>query len=333
MALTLVTGKPGSYKSAYVMDIALKTDKTRPIYFCNFRDLKLDSLVSQGYPAFEMSDFSDWVDCPDGSLIFIDEIQEFTRNVSTKAKTEELPEHFTLLEKHRHRGIDIFIVTQHPMFIHTHLRRLLESHIHMQRAVGLPYANKRQWHQVCNDPEDMKNATIQNGCTVEIYRPPSKVFDYYTSTVNDTHKFKVPRKLITYGVLVAIGLSLFFFFGYPFYKKFISKDDSSTSTSNSASAPVLDKVVQNPLPSTSVEKKTDINAGLVYNPYDPYSYKPLDNRPPIDFPRVKGIIIFDGRCYAYSQQGTRIDMPQKTCYKVFDDRPFDYLSSVGVPDV
>lgn len=225
MAMTLVTGKPGSYKTAFVMDIALKADKTRPIYFCNFKDLQIGNLQTEGYNAHTMNDFSDWVDCPDGSLIFIDEIQEFTRDVSTKAKTEELPKHFTLLEKHRHRGIDIYIVTQHPMFIHTHLRRLLESHIHMQRAIGLPYANKREWHNVCNEPEDSRNASIQNGCTVEVYRPNKDVFKYYQSTVLDTHKFKVPRKLITYGALISIGVAVVLFLGKPFYDKFVKQDE------------------------------------------------------------------------------------------------------------
>lgn len=334
MALNLITGKPGSYKSAYVMDIVLKSDKTRPIYLCNFKDLKIDKLKSDGFDAHVMNDFSDWVDCPDGSLIFIDEIQEFTRHVQTKAKTEELPSHFTLLEKHRHRGIDIYIVTQHPMFIHTHLRRLLEKHIHMQRAIGLPYSTKREWHNVCNEPEDARNATIQNGCTVEVYRPNKDVFQYYTSTVKDTHKFKVPKKLITYGFLILLGLSASAYFAQPFYKRFISSDGSSVTsslgeptTSSSSPSPSSDKKTTSLYSSATSNLKSDPNSSLIFDPNDPSSYKPIDSRPPVDLPRVKGIIIWDGKCHAYSQQGSPMDISQDVCFEYFDKRQFDYLKA------
>lgn len=331
MALNLITGKPGSYKSAYVMDIVLKSDKTRPIYLCNFKDLKIDKLKSDGFNAHLMGDFSDWVNCPDGSLIFIDEIQEFTRHVQTKAKTEELPSHFTLLEKHRHRGIDIYIVTQHPMFIHTHLRRLLEKHTHMQRAIGLPYSNMRQWHNVCNEPEDAKNATIQNGCTVEIYRPNKDVFQYYTSTVKDTHKFKVPKKLLTYAFLILIGLLATAYFGQGFVKKFVLNGGSPVSSSSGA--PTESSPSSSPSPSSdsklySASKssmKTDPNEGLIFDPSNPSDYKPIDSRIPLDLPRVKGIIIWDGKCHAYSQQGSPMDISQDVCYDYFNKRQFDYL--------
>lgn len=331
MALNLITGKPGSYKSAYVMDLALNSDKSRPIFFCNFKDLRIDKLKEHGLDARLMNSFEDWISCPDGSLIFIDEIQEFTRHVQTKAKTEELPEHFTLLEKHRHRGIDIFIVTQHPMFIHTHLRRLLEKHTHMQRAIGLPYSNMRQWHNVCNEPEDAKNATIQNGCTVEIYRPNKQVFQFYTSTVKDTHKFKVPKKLLTYLSLILIGLLVSAYFAQGFVSKYIlggGSSDSVSTDSPSESAPPATSIAATDskfYASSNSNKKIDPNEGLIFDPSNPTDYKPVDYRPPVDFPRVKGVIIWDGKCHAYSQQGTPMEVSQKVCMQYFNNRQFDYL--------
>ncbi|MBA0157194.1 Zonular occludens toxin, partial [Acinetobacter indicus] len=115
-----------------------------------------------------------------------------------------------------------FVVTQHPMFIHTHIRRLLEKHIHMQRVQGMPWSNKREWQQVCSDPENIDNATIKKGCTTTIYRPNKKVFDYYESTVVDTHKFKVPRKLITSLGLVGGALAFVFWLGAPVFNKYIN---------------------------------------------------------------------------------------------------------------
>lgn len=335
MALNLITGKPGSYKSAYVMDIVLKSDKSRPIFLCNFKDLKIGKLQGEGYNASLLDSFEEWVNCPDGSLIFIDEIQEFTRHVQTKAKTEELPSHFTSLEKHRHRGIDIYIVTQHPMFIHTHLRRLLEKHIHMQRAIGLPYSNKREWHNVCNEPEDSRNATIQNGCTVEIYRPNKKVFEYYTSTVKDTHKFKIPKKLLTYGILLTAGFSLTAYFGYGFVSKYVFSDSPSvTSSPSSLDGPITSASSTSSNSSDSKfyaasreSIKVNPNEGMVFDPANPSEYKPIDSRLPVDFPRVKGVVIWQGKCHAFSQQGTPMEISQDVCFEYFEKRQFDYLKA------
>ena len=59
------------------------------------------------FPYQVLDHFKDWVDTPETSVIFIDEVQEFTRDVPTNCKTEDLPSWMTLLEKHRHEGKDI----------------------------------------------------------------------------------------------------------------------------------------------------------------------------------------------------------------------------------
>lgn len=319
MAVNLVTGKPGSYKSAYVMSIIMKS-LDRPVYVCNFRGIQIDSLKALGVDIHVLDDFANWRDCPDNSLICVDELQEFSRSVATKAKTEDLPEHFTALEKHRHRGMDFYFITQHPMYIHTHIRRLLENHIHFQRSKGLPYSVKREWQSVCDRPEDMKNATPAMGCTVEMYRPDKKVFDFYESTVQDTHKLKIPRKLYVYGFLIATFLGLFLFLGSKTVS-YLSGASGKPSVSSVASAVDPSSKLVDALPAPP----DNPNSGLHYDSSKPFDYQPVDTRQPSVFPSVSGIVIWDGRCHAYSQQGTSIDMTQKDCFKYFNDRPFNYF--------
>lgn len=321
MAVNLVTGKPGSYKSAYVMSIIMNA-LDRPVYVCNFRGLQIDSLKALGVDIHILDDFSNWRDCPDRSLICVDELQEFSRSVATKAKTEDLPEHFTALEKHRHRGMDFYFITQHPMYIHTHIRRLLENHIHFQRSKGLPYSVKREWQSVCDRPEDMKNATSAMGCTVEMYRPDKNVFDFYESTVQDTHKLKVPRKLYFYGILIGFFLILFLFLGSKTIS-YLSGTTEKPSVSSVVSAVDPSSKLVNALPAPP----DNPNLGLRYDPSKPFDYHPIDTRQPSDFPKISGVIIWEGKCHAYSQQGTKIDLSQENCFKFFKDRPFDYFGS------
>lgn len=315
MAIHLITGKPGSFKTAYFMETATNLIKEgRTVYFCNVRGLKKEE-----NSFLTIDHFKDWVDVPDGSAVFVDEVQEMTREVGTKVKTEDLPSWMTLLEKHRHRGIDIYLVTQHPMFVHTHIRRLCEDHIHMQRSVGLPFSNKRLWQQVCSEPEDLKNASIQNGCTTSVYRPAKSVFSYYESTVTDTHKFKVPPKLITYGILILLGVSLVIWFGYGFVKKFVFNSglepDSTAliNTDPTLSKPSDSSVVPAPSPEPS------------YNPYRPYDVLNVEYEI-VNKPVVAGCVVWDNQCTCYSQQATLMDIGEDQCRKwMSGDRPFDYV--------
>lgn len=59
----------------------------------------------------------------DGSVFFIDECQHIYRSKGSMSVSE--------FETHRHKGLDFFMVTQHPMLINTDLRRLVGRHIHL----------------------------------------------------------------------------------------------------------------------------------------------------------------------------------------------------------
>lgn len=359
MAIELITGKPGSYKSAYLMSVALKEmESGRLVYFCNFRGLKAEK-----YGLNILEHFNEWASVPDGSLIIIDEVQEFTRDVPTNAKTEELPQWMTLLEKHRHRGIDFKIVTQHPMFIHTHIRRLLEKHIHMQRVQGMPFSNRREWQQVCSDPENLDNASIKKGCTTTIYRPNKKVFDYYESTVIDTYKFKIPRKLLTSLSLVGGALAFVFWIGAPVFSKYINPTGDKEVVQQMAENPNA------PNPNFSAENQLKVNISKcidqlnlteqqcaeMYNPdllaarhaelqestgnhidQIVIDYSPSDPFKPVQVqyevtakPVFSGCTKFNGRYYAYTQQGTKLDVDPSVCQRVIDDgdRPFNYFKN------
>lgn len=342
MAVYLITGKPGSFKSAFAMQKALDyVDEGRLVYFCNFRGLKAEQ-----YNLNVLEHPNQWVEqeYQQGAVFFIDEIQEFTREVPTNAKTEDLPKWFTLLEKHRHLGYDFYVITQHPMFIHTHIRRLLEKHYHMQRTQGLPFANCREWQQVCNEPENLQNASIKAGCTVTIYKPNKKVFDYYESTKLDTHKMKVPTKLITYIVLIVLGVSLFAYLSSGFITKYFFNSKAETvqavnvpATHNAPTAQgTLDeekvKLVQ-----AMLELQEEINELkaqqqesqiIDYDPNQPYKTIKYQYQAEHQ-PYLSGCVDFNGRCDCFTQQGSKLTVSYADCKKIIaNGLPFNpFLNS------
>jgi hypothetical protein len=355
MAIYLTTGKPGSFKTASTIEHAQKTLLDgRLVYFCNFRGLKAQE---NGFNILDH--FDQWQTIPDGSVLYVDEVQEFTRDVKTAAKTEELPQWFTSLEKHRHRGIDIYLNTQHPMFIHTHIRRLVEKHTHLQRTQGLPFAIKRQWGQVIDQPEDIKNASIKMGCTTEMYKPSKSVFKLYESTVLDTHKFQFPTKLIKAGLLLTGLICFTVWLGLPVAQKYLNFGGDKQTTQkqpHDTTQPLImaDRAAQqaalanltpeqyadlmnpdkrnaelqasNPVDMDTIVLKYDPN-----NPYDDYSEEVRYE--PTAVPVFSGCMKKNGKYYGYTQQGTLLDVSQEDCRKLLEDgnRPFNYFSDRSEP--
>lgn len=354
MAIKLITAQPGSYKTAMMMELANKmSSEGRPIYLCNVRGLK----PAIPFPYQVLDHFKDWVDTPETSVIFIDEVQEFTRDVPTNCKTEDLPTWMTLLEKHRHEGKDIFIVTQHPMFIHTHVRRLTSEHIHLVRNGNVPFAAKRSWGFVESDPDDFQKATFKNGCTTSIYKPNKEVFEWYESTILDTHKFKFPTKLIK-GVAIVAGLIGFaVWFGYPVASKYFNKSDkevtakapdqSQTTLAQQAErdaylaglTPEQYADLQNPEKrNAELQAKNDVRMETIaikYNPNRPYEVDTSQIQYEVTAkPVFSGCMKMKGKYVAYTQQGTILhDVSQSDCMKLINegDRPFNYFAEEQQP--
>lgn len=350
MAIKLITAQPGSYKTAMMMELASKmASENRPIYLCNIRGLKPEI----PFPYQVLDHFKDWIDTPETSVIFIDEVQEFTRDVPTNCKTEDLPKWLTLLEKHRHEGKDIFIVTQHPMFIHTHVRRLTSEHVHLVRNGNVPFAAKRTWGFVESDPDDFQKATVKNGCTTSIYRPNKEVFNWYESTVLDTHKFKFPTKLIKMVSLLGALVGFSVYMGYPVFNKYFGSKEqevSATSTSQQPNNMTLAQQAErdaylagltpeqyadlkNPEKrNAELQARNDVRMETIrvkYNPNQPYVMDTSNIEYEVTAkPVFSGCMKMKGKYVAYTQQGTILhDVSQSDCMKLINegDRPFNYF--------
>lgn len=201
--IRLITGLPGHGKTLWTVAQLLQErakDDSRPLCVDGIRGLTVDHISIDG---------RDWEKAPDGSIIVIDEAQRIfpTRGASTP------PPHVAALATHRHRGIDLWLITQHPGNIDSFIReRLIEDHVHVFRVAGSESAMVYRWSEVQTDPRSMG---AREAAITSAWMYPKEAYAAYSSAVMHTAKPRIPWSklaMIAGGLLAPIlfvfGLSL-----------------------------------------------------------------------------------------------------------------------------
>ena len=323
--LFLITGKPGVGKTNLTLTEFLKI-QDRPLYACEINDFDYDA-----NNVIKLDHFKDWVNMPDQAVLFVDECQNYLR---ASAKASDLPKWVTDLETHRHRGIDIYITTQHPAFIHIHFRRLTEHHTHYHRFGGLPIIQKREWSYCADDPND-KSLVNSPDCTRTTVRLNKETFKKYKSTVLDTHKMRIPAKLISYGIAILCLIGFAVYLGYPILSKYmgyasnvdkIGSHDTTSNNTTSSNINIPSPTNNNILPSSHLDHKLSIDDFTPVTPVMPWSAPYYQNiASPTDFPRFAGCMQVAKSCKCYTQQGTLLTVDTDICHSVItgDSMPFN----------
>ena len=190
--LHLVTGTPGAGKTLFTLAEVYgekgEKELDRPIY--------IDGIETD--LPHERIDGKRWhLDAQDGAIIIIDEAQRIFR---PRPRGAAVPEYFAEIETHRHRGIDIWLVTQDAFLIDAHVRRLAGEYFRIDRPGSMRYLRVRRYEEVPS--YDNKNGPIE---TLR-KKHPKALYDRYKSTTMDTHRAKIPIKLWFYLAFVLIAL-------------------------------------------------------------------------------------------------------------------------------
>lgn len=330
--LRLITGVPGAGKTSFTLDEFLKIEN-RPKYAT-----PVNGLDYAKHNIEKIDSLEEWVNLPEGSVIFCDEAQQFLR---PRRKDAVSPEWVTEFETHRHRGMDFYCTTQHPMFIDIHFRRLVGEHVHYHRAYGSRLIAQRKWQRCIDDPND--HHAVQEA-EIKHLKLPNHIFKEYKSTTIDTHKFKVPRKLVVSLTLLLIlgGISAYLASG------FLGKAADNISKSKEekpANGQVLSVTeqpaqAQNGLYSASLDNGKDkpltiddLTPVLPIMPYTAPYYRDVAH--PVTFPRFAGCMRSYHKtqqkevCRCVTQQGTTLAVPLDQCAAVVDGdgMPFDPFRS------
>lgn len=205
-AITLLTGLPGSGKTLRTVQfIREAVDAGEVVFVCNLNGLKL--------PHVPFEDPREWRDLPAGSVLVVDEAQQFFRT----RRGGDAPEYLTAMETIRHMGVRLVLVTQQPDYLDTHLRGLVGLHEHLVREEGKQAAKIWRHNEVMDNVRSSKARARYDS---EVWTYPPELFDLYESaqvhTVQRVMSSKLKRGLKMGAVallllgLVGVGFSRFF---------------------------------------------------------------------------------------------------------------------------
>ncbi|CAJ0709539.1 hypothetical protein LMG7143_01110 [Ralstonia thomasii] len=192
--LTVITGQPGNGKSLYTIAFveAKRKAESRPVFYFGIPELTL--------PWTMLEDPTKWHECPEKSIIVIDEVQKI---MPPRPSSSKPPLHVSELETHRHKGFDLFFMTQDPSLVDNHLKKLAGEHIHLIRQWGRQKADLFKMQKV----QDPTNANLKRALHSS-FPYPKQVFEWYKSADAHTHKKAIPFKYyLMYGLPVVALLA------------------------------------------------------------------------------------------------------------------------------
>ena len=311
--LYLITGEPGASKTLNTIKYICEDEsfQNRPIYYHGIKELTLD------WNEIDESGVQQWFDLPEGSVILIDEAQY---HFKPRRAGSELPKAVLEMSTHRHRGIDIFLITQHPTLIDAGARKFVNRHYHYERPFQTRHPRRIEFQQVANDPRDY-HARLE-GVTVNV-KLDKKYFGVYKSAEIHTHKQRIPKKVWMVGLMILLFIAGLLHFGNRMTSRFQEPDEVNTNVDNEQS--MVEKITSprtllsgQPKSLSYEDQWKPRTAGL---PHTAPIYDKL-NEPKVR-PMPNCIVWGKSDCVCYTQQATRMDVPFDMCHSIVSRGLFD----------
>ena len=325
--IILQTGVPGSGKTSSVVNMLMTDEsythftdkdgvkKKRPLFVNGIPELKIEheELTDEQIKEKPFQDF-----LPYGSLVIIDEAQ---RLMGTRSAASKVPPFIEALALHRHHGLDIVLITQHPSFLDSFVRKLVQRHMHVSiKPVG---RKLYEWNECVDQPDSSVNIAKAIERTFVV---PKKSFGMYKSAeVHTKPKRRIPKSLIFVALFLPllIGFAVYTINGMS--KRFSADEQQTTATT----------VASSDVDGTSEPQNTAAPADIGQN-LKPEDFVPVLAEKPESKPIYNGVrqvktfeypvgCVDGGKsgCTCYSSQGTPLKEITKAMCK-------DYVKN-GLP--
>jgi zona occludens toxin len=295
--ITLITGTPGAGKTLYTVAEELPKFKDRPLFIDGIPDLAINHLE----PVGKVEQWHEWI--PDGAVLVIDEVQRIWRPRGTASA---VPPGVAALETHRHKGVDLVIITQHPNLLDPNIRRLVGRHLHVRRMFGWKRAIVYEWDSA-TDPARVSNAIKRS------WAYPKKAFKLYKSAEVHTKRGNRVPFVVVAAVLAIVAVPVGWYYALDrTAAKWMGGDEiaaeaatePATARAGGVSPPAALPVV----PPRLVEAMTPTDD---HNPLSAPLYAAVV--PQVVAPVVTGCIASSRACTCYSQQQTPVWVPDEQC--------------------
>jgi zona occludens toxin len=209
--ITLITGTPGSGKTAHAVDLLLDMIGTIPVFCDGVTDLAIDHLPCPPVSEWthEAEDKSSATGkkisftFPPNSIVIIDECQRVFR---PRPAGRAVPAEVAAFETHRHLGIDFILITQHPSLVDSNIKRLVGKHVHIRVTALGRY--RYEWAEI-GDPDSRGSREIAQR---NKYKLPKRAFlQYKSAEVHTKHRFSIPTAVYVIGGGLALlgGISYY----------------------------------------------------------------------------------------------------------------------------
>ena len=317
--ITLITGSPGSGKTALIVDFIDKAiEKGRPVFQMGIPELSLphsptppvDEWTVQRADPDHPELMLPYFNFPENSLVVLSEAQRVYR---PRANGVKVPDHVAAFETVRHTGVTFIFDTQHPGFIDGHIRKLVGQHIHL---IDFGFLGRRHYEwPYCGEPDQFKSAPIKKP-----YKLPKRVFGLYKSaSLHIKRKYTVPPAVIALAVLATIFIGGGAYLWHSMSKKF---EPAPVAKSQSEQVGKGVQPVANGLPVVSVDDVAMELTPRIYNrPETAPAYDAL--RQAKSMPLVVGCIATQSRCRCQTQQGTDAGLDETACRSWLAKPPFN----------
>lgn len=330
--ITLITGLPGASKTLITIQRIkqLSEQENRPVFY-KPKEHKDDwgiELTPEGEKVLGWQKLKDpecWYECPANSIVLIDEAQKQFKPRSTGS---EVPKFESELETHRHTGLDLFLITQHPMFVSTHVRRLAERHYHHVRVFGTQRSTVHEFSGVRTDPEKNRVDSVRHEHSF-----PAEIFKLYKSAEVHTHKRNIPMRvwMVAAAPLVLIAL------GYVAWDQLTGSGSTIAQVQEAApeqisasAAPVATPAGQQYLsPAAYLAAASPRVDGL---PFTAPKYDEIQK--PAVAPKPASCIQSASKgCRCFTQQSTPLNVPDDLCRQIVQGGWFDDTLKADKPPI
>ncbi|HTD06240.1 zonular occludens toxin domain-containing protein [Undibacterium sp.] len=316
--INLITGLPGNGKTLFALSYikALAEKDNRPVFYSGINELKLP---------WELIDAEKWYEVPPNAIVVIDECQRIFR---PRTISKDVPKYVEQLETHRHGGVDLFLITQHPMLADASVRRLTGNHRHVRRVFGTERATIHEWGEArdnCDKPAGRKDSVKHN------WKFDKAAYGYYKSAEVHTVKRNIPMRFF---VLLAVPVLLIAAAVYVY--KFTKKHTEADALPANAAAQL------SPAPAANGNKKSSSyqNAKEDAKQYVYENTPRVDGLPftapkydeltaPTVAPAPVACMSTKSRCSCYTQQATPISMPDNLCREIVKNGYFQDFDVAG----
>lgn len=226
--MTLLTGTPGAGKSLYatklILELIAENERVEKTPIEKRKDSDIVRPIFTDIAGFDHERFGtqvspeDWTTAPVGSVIFYDECQK-KFGPDTKGGRSGRDD-IRAMEEHRHKGVDLFFITQRETLLHAHVRALIGRHYHLQRINGAKAVNVFKAEEgviKTTSPASLKR------CDSSTWVYDKKLFDCYKSSELHTHKFTMPKWLRN-GLFIIAACLLLLVFAFKYAMGFFTGD-------------------------------------------------------------------------------------------------------------